>query len=135
MAWNDAPAVATGQAGGQRPEGIGYRVLRVLENGLRRSGFDDLPPIHDRYAMTDALHHRDIMRYEDKGDAVLLLQFQHQIGDLARAAQAAAIEPVDPGVIERNGSGGRFHRTKQGASQCRFSAAGFADKTQGLVLA
>ena len=135
MAWNDAPAVATGQAGGSGQKASGIGVLRVLENGLRRSGFDDLPLIHDRYAMTNALHHRDIMRYEEKGDAVLLLQFQHQIGGLARAAQAAAIEPVDPGVIERNGSGGRFHRTKQGASQCRFSAAGFADKTQGLVVA
>lgn len=46
----------------------GVRVLRVLKHQPPRTNLDDLPQIHHRHAMADALHHRHVVGNKEKGN-------------------------------------------------------------------
>ena len=57
-------------------------MLRIFEDGAARPDFDDLPEIHHRYTVADALDHGHIVRNEQEGDPELLLQVEQEIDDL-----------------------------------------------------
>ena len=68
--------------GNRRQQAAGIGVLRRLEDLLARADLDDLAHVHHRHAVADLFHHRHVMRDEEVGQPLVLLQAQQQIKDL-----------------------------------------------------
>ncbi|MNT61657.1 hypothetical protein D3C72_1993160 [compost metagenome] len=54
----------------------GVRMLRIFKHRATRTNFNNLPHVHHRHAMADALHYRHIVRNKQKGDAQIALQVE-----------------------------------------------------------
>ena len=73
-----------GRRGGKQR--LGIRMLRVEEEIAVVGDLDHLAQIHHRDARADFSHHRQIVRDEDIGEFVLLLQTREQVDELALLA-------------------------------------------------
>ncbi|MNP21772.1 hypothetical protein D3C76_1144050 [compost metagenome] len=66
----------------RRHQLAGVRVLRIFKHCPTRANLNDLPEIHHRHPVADALHYRHIVRNKQKCNAHLPLQIEQQIDDL-----------------------------------------------------
>ena len=66
----------------RREQRLGVRMQRVLEDVLGRAVFDETAEVHNAHRVRDMLDDRQVVRDEQVGQLVLLLQFLQQVDDL-----------------------------------------------------